>query len=525
MSATYAPPLQQLLTLGSAHDRDVHEDPAYKVFTADHISALLAMANDPDLLAKKPFLGEPDKPEENPDPSSWAPVHALRALGLIRDSKVIPDILTFMTAHDADDYLLAGCADALDLIGIPAIEPLIAAFNKGGGDGFIFALCDVFQGVGFREFSVRDQIISALTEKLKNPDAMTSAANSYVVTSLCELEAVESSSVVKAAYDAGKVDELVMSREEAGWQMGFGEKPALHIEFTCDKCSKKQTRIAGYSYFVPEQERAGLSWDGYIPCKSYTCYGCREIDQYTLTQSTVDRLNEIFRAQSEDDEDPRVLAVKFTLRDGTLGRRASQIIQDRLDWAESDPNNLKALRDLAFTAEFFDEKDLAMESWERVGNLDEDAFDAPYNIGRILCDSDDWQTGRDFLEEALIMLPHCSNAPKGQRSHTLEGIVACINEYNDESEEPDGLRIVWNNVSAKETKECEAVIDTFRWTEWQELGEFLEANQIEQLELAPESEAANDNLLREAITLWQKRRKNPFAGMGWRGSSKKRRKK
>src|SRR5260370_19225856 len=90
--SSYTSPVDKLLTHGGPEAYDVENWPDYLAvgLTSEHIPELLRMVTDKELIGADP--GE--------DPTGWAPVHAMRALGQLRDISALEPLLA------ASDMLL-----------------------------------------------------------------------------------------------------------------------------------------------------------------------------------------------------------------------------------------------------------------------------------------------------------------------------------------------------------------------------------------------------------------------------------
>src|SRR6266568_3085831 len=90
--SSYASPVDKLLTYGKPDEYVVEAWPDYLALglISEHIPELLRMVTDKELL-------DTDAEE---DPAGWAPVHAMRALGQLRDISALEPLLA------ASDLLL-----------------------------------------------------------------------------------------------------------------------------------------------------------------------------------------------------------------------------------------------------------------------------------------------------------------------------------------------------------------------------------------------------------------------------------
>src|SRR5437762_4607236 len=83
-TTTYTSPVDKLLRIGKPEPTDVEDWPDYLELdlTTEHIPELLRMLTDKELLEI-----DPERPE------GWAAVHAMRALGQLRDAAVVEPLL------------------------------------------------------------------------------------------------------------------------------------------------------------------------------------------------------------------------------------------------------------------------------------------------------------------------------------------------------------------------------------------------------------------------------------------------
>ena len=114
MNPTYAPPVSDLIVLGDVRGREKVDYLALGL-TTEHVAELSRMALDDDLQ-----WADSDSNEV------WAPLHAWRALGQLRDPAGIAPLLEVMSYADEweDDWSTSEPPVALAMIGKPAIEPL-----------------------------------------------------------------------------------------------------------------------------------------------------------------------------------------------------------------------------------------------------------------------------------------------------------------------------------------------------------------------------------------------------------------
>lgn len=199
--ASYAPPLDQLLTLGEALAREwTWPDYLGLGITPEHVPALVRMSGDPAL-------------DRSDDPAAlWAPVHAWRALGLLGDATAAPPLLDRLANADAegddgDEYAMAELPVVLGMLGPEALPALTAflgrrevgPFARGGA-------AEAIAKVGKAHPTARDAAVAAVAGALAHHAVQDPAFNSILLVALLDLQAVEAVGVIERAFAADDLD-------------------------------------------------------------------------------------------------------------------------------------------------------------------------------------------------------------------------------------------------------------------------------------------------------------------------------
>ncbi len=197
---SYAPPLDQLLTLGEAKTTG-HAWLDYLdkfSFDATHIPELIRMATDPALNTADPGTGE-----------VWAPMHAWRVLGQLRAVEAIEPLIRLWVRYKDDDYLHEDLPEAFGLIG-PEALPALEAFMTNPSYGFRprTSAARAIASIAEHHPKARAACVTALTRQLERLDDDI-ALNGFLIADLIDLEAVESAPVIKQAFEASKVDPTI----------------------------------------------------------------------------------------------------------------------------------------------------------------------------------------------------------------------------------------------------------------------------------------------------------------------------
>ncbi len=194
----YAPPVDQLLTLGEPSSKKNTRSYAALGITGADIPELIRMAGD-DALHTAP--GE--------SPAVWAPVHAWRALGELRAVEAIEPLVELLARSGdlEDDWLLSDLPHALAAIGpacIPALAGLLTESARVEEARMTAATTLGF--VGKRHPELRTECIGHLCRQLADFVAQSPGLNGFLVDALLELRAVEAAAVMEQAFESDKVD-------------------------------------------------------------------------------------------------------------------------------------------------------------------------------------------------------------------------------------------------------------------------------------------------------------------------------
>jgi hypothetical protein len=224
MSALYAPPLDQLLTLGES--RANSEWPNYSELGIGqrHVADLVRMAVDETLF---------DDPEA---PKSWAPLHALHALGQLGDAAAVEPLLARLGSFhgdDWDDFFSEDLAPVMALIGAPALPALAAFLTDRGRDPWARGyVANAIRAIGDKHPEQRSECVGILTRQLEKAAENGPVLNALIISDLIDLKAVEAAPVIEAAFSSGAVDEtFVGDGAYVKYQLGLGPEPPKKRRF------------------------------------------------------------------------------------------------------------------------------------------------------------------------------------------------------------------------------------------------------------------------------------------------------
>lgn len=514
----HLPPVDQLLKLTDPLETSVLEESAYTAFAEKDIPALLALAGDEELLA---LPAPSDEEGAVVDARAWGPAHAVRALGAIGASSAISDVIALIEKHE-NALLLGAAADAFETIGEAALEPLNKAIGVTKNPGVVLVVAEAAAAIGNEDWKLRDRAIETLRLGFKRGEELVPEANAYLVSAALDIEALELTEEIEELYKKKLVDELTVEEESAMSQLGRAADGPLRISYKCTKCGRHGSSVVQHIYPHPDPAKcAREGWDGLVLGRVITCFGCGTEDDYELDAATRQLLmTGAARVMSGKSEPHRILPLEIELKSGKTGRRAGEILDDHLTYANEHPDDADAWRDYARMCQFFDQIQDAMEAWEEVGELDEQAFDAPFALGMLYGELDQLDEAYEHFDISLSMLPECADAPKGERSRALRIIAQTMTQLNDLFEVPQAIAITWRVAGVSEGTQ---IVDVGEIEDWDPIGEFLEGGQVTEMGLAPMTDATDPTPLAQAIDAWKRRKKNPFAGRGFHGTSRKRR--
>lgn len=209
---SYHEPVAQLLTLGDPRDMPAEEDifgayhwcnyPTRFGLTTEHVPELIRMATDEDLN-----MAMSDSKEV------WAPLHAWRALGLLKAEEAVAPLLTLLHRIDDnnDDWAGEDLPDALARIG-PAAVPLMADYLADPKNKLWARVgaASSLSKLGKYYPEAREACIRALSATLENYRNNDETLNGFIISRLTDLQAVEAAPLVEQAFKSGLVDESVM---------------------------------------------------------------------------------------------------------------------------------------------------------------------------------------------------------------------------------------------------------------------------------------------------------------------------
>ena len=247
---SYAPPVNRLLSLGEPRRNDSRDYTALGL-SADAVPELIRMATD-------------DSLNDGPQSSKlvWAPVHAWRALGQVltdghpRAPEAIAPLLTlFQRADDSNDWVMSDLPEALARIGAPAIEPVANHLaDLTHGEWARVTAADALGHIGQAHPELRAECVERLARQLEKFAEQPETVNTFVISALWDLRAVEAMSVIERVFASGLVDESVNGDLE-DVQIHFGLKTQREHPRKPNQLTEMSRQLAGTREKIETYER------------------------------------------------------------------------------------------------------------------------------------------------------------------------------------------------------------------------------------------------------------------------------
>lgn len=199
LSFGYTDPVARLLILGAPkcgpHPWD---DYTALGFDAGQVPELVRMVSDERL-----------NNAQSDSTEVWAPLHAWRTLAQLRAEEAIEPILALAHRIDGedDDWINEDLPGVMGLIG-PAAIPSLEAYlkNTSNGEWARVAVIECFTAIGTQYPETRLNCVAVLTRQLECLDENGEEVNSFLVSALADLNAVESAPVMERAFAEHAVD-------------------------------------------------------------------------------------------------------------------------------------------------------------------------------------------------------------------------------------------------------------------------------------------------------------------------------
>ncbi len=216
-SQAYHPPVDQLLTLGDTDPVPHDKWPDYLALGIgpEHIPELLRMANDESLNQ----IGKVEGPED------WASIHAVRAIGQLRDESTIEPLVELLTTQADHEWIQEELPEIFGMIGPAAIAALTAYLSDASHPmyGRSYA-ADGLVAIAKNYPESRYESIGAIVRALEKYSENQAEFNAFLIGNLAELKAIETLPLIEQAFKAGSVDEMIVTPDDVKVFMGLQER-------------------------------------------------------------------------------------------------------------------------------------------------------------------------------------------------------------------------------------------------------------------------------------------------------------
>lgn len=197
--APYPPPLDELLRLGDPREQpDISTRIGALNLTQAHVSDLVRMARDRKLNTASSESLE-----------VWAPTHALQALEALDSSAVAADLVPLF---DLDDDWVPTLLNALFCSGGQAAFVALSTYVQDG-TRWNYGRANAIEALGAlvaAEPAIRSQTVQLFSTILEQAPKNDPFLNGCLIDGLIDLDATETLPVIRRAFEADAVDEMVV---------------------------------------------------------------------------------------------------------------------------------------------------------------------------------------------------------------------------------------------------------------------------------------------------------------------------
>lgn len=199
LGASYAAPVQQLLSFGEAYGHNPSEWPDYLArfgLRREHVGDLIRMACDA-------ALNQADSTSSE----VWAPTHAWRALGQLRAAEAVLPLLVLLGAAEDDEAALEELPAVFGMIGQAAIPPLSAFLSdRSNPEPVVSTALTGVKEIAAQHPECRAECVGILVRMLEPQAEAVPTVSGFAVWALIDLEAVEAIDAIRDAFRRDAVD-------------------------------------------------------------------------------------------------------------------------------------------------------------------------------------------------------------------------------------------------------------------------------------------------------------------------------
>ena len=198
MYTTYSTPVQKILQLGEP--KDLEQWPNYIEFGFDktHIQELIKLLSDGDLWSHKDCK------------EAWGGVHAWRVLGQLKAQEAIEPLFEFIHRNN-DDWSDDEIPRVLEMLG-PSVLETSKKFLKDPSKNVWARIvaAEVISNIAQSYPQYREDSVQIFGEELKKYKINDISLNAFLILGLVRLQSHDYLNEMKAAFEIGCVDEMIM---------------------------------------------------------------------------------------------------------------------------------------------------------------------------------------------------------------------------------------------------------------------------------------------------------------------------
>jgi hypothetical protein len=204
MDVSYPAPVDQLLTLGEPEDKDWPDYRALGI-SDEHVPALIEL-----LLDER--IAWPAYTEGEVEAQYSAHLHAWRALGQLGAEAAVEPLLRRLALEGDGDVANDEIPRVLAMIGPAALGPVRDALPGAAAEPqpwTAVSLSQALKEIATAHPQARDEAVAAITSQLQSWRDQDLYINTFLISNLLDLKAVEAAHVIEAALAGRVVDTSV----------------------------------------------------------------------------------------------------------------------------------------------------------------------------------------------------------------------------------------------------------------------------------------------------------------------------
>lgn len=192
----YSPTVGKLLTIGDARNQPEWPNYLDLGLRAEHVPELITLATDTKL-----FWSETESREV------WGPIHAWRTLGQLRATEAIEPLIPLFHELDESDWGGEELPEVYGMIGreaIPALTRYLADTTHIMWPRLTAA--NALERIAANDPTARAEVLVALTQQLEQYAVNDPELNSFLISYLVDLKAIEAAPLIERIFADDRVD-------------------------------------------------------------------------------------------------------------------------------------------------------------------------------------------------------------------------------------------------------------------------------------------------------------------------------